>query len=172
MENKHSTDGIAEDLIRSVVQIASAEMHAKTLLEKRVSELEYGLIDLDQEEVLNQQLDAIRALKEEITELAEIRRGDMLYLYTLYGEKGDKEQWCTFKHLAIAMMTAFESWQASESDEALLNSYLKKNQLFIRATAKFLGVEVTACAACFADILKNDLATDFVIDLAEHVILP
>ncbi len=44
MENKYSTSGIGEDIIRSFTQIASAELHAKTLLEKRISEVENGLI--------------------------------------------------------------------------------------------------------------------------------
>ncbi|WP_430602756.1 hypothetical protein IGJ02_000051 [Enterococcus sp. DIV0724b] len=153
MENKHSTDGIAEDLIRSFVQIASAEMHAKTLLEKRVSELENGLIDLETE--LEAQLQKITEYKEEITTLAELRRTDMLYLFDLYGSRGDKEKWCTVKHLSIAMMTAFEAWQASNQDEALLSAALAKNKRFIKALTQFLGVEVTECAACFADIIKG-----------------
>ncbi|EOH96721.1 hypothetical protein UAW_01886 [Enterococcus haemoperoxidus ATCC BAA-382] len=153
MENKHSTDGIAEDLIRSFVQIASTEMHAKTLLEKRVSELENGLIDLETD--LETQLQKITEYKEEITTLAELRRTDMLYLFDLYGSRGDKEKWCTVKHLSIAMMTAFEAWQASNQDEALLSAALAKNKLFIKALTQFLGVEVTECAACFADIIKG-----------------
>lgn len=153
MENKHSTDGIAEDLIRSFIQIASAEIHAKTLLEKRISELENGLIDLEVN--LESQLRKINELKEEITAFAELRRADMLYLFEMYGGQGDKEKWCTVKHLAIAMMTAFEAWQASEHDEVLLSSALAKNKLFIKALTQFLGVDVTECAACFADILKG-----------------
>ena len=47
MENKYSTSGIAEDLIRSFVQMSCAEIHAKTLLENRISELENGLIETD-----------------------------------------------------------------------------------------------------------------------------
>ncbi|MHC5215187.1 hypothetical protein ACYSNR_00860 [Enterococcus sp. LJL128] len=153
MKNKHSTDGIAEDIIRSFVQIASAEMHAKTLLEKRVSELENGFIDFDSD--TPQQLEKIEDLKEEINTLAELRRSDMLYLFNLYGATGDKEKWCSVKHLGIAMMTAFEAWQASDSDEDLLSAALNKNRLFIKAVSQFLGVEVTECAACFADILKG-----------------
>ena len=51
MENKYSTSGIGEDIIRSFTQIASAELHAKTLLEKRISEVENGLIS---EEEMNE----------------------------------------------------------------------------------------------------------------------
>lgn len=153
MENKHATDGLAEDLIRSFIQIASAEMHTKTLLEKRISELENGLINFEQE--LEAQLKKISELKEELHILAQLRRDDMLYLYELYGSIGDKEKWCTVKHLAIAMMTAFEAWQASESDEYLLTAAIEKNKLLLKALTQFLGVEITECAACFADILKN-----------------
>ena len=152
MENKHSTDGMAEDMIRSFVQMAVLEMHAKTLLEKRVSELENGMVDEDKIEA---QLETIKGLESEIHELAEIRRGDMLYLYELYGSEGDKEKWCTVKHSGIAMMTAFEAWQASDHDSFLLSTALKKNQYFIKAISEFLGVEITECAACFADILKK-----------------
>ena len=152
MENKHATDGIAEDIIRSFVQIAVLEMHTKTLLEKRVSELENGMVD---EEDIEEQLEVIKELEIEIHKLAEVRRGDMLYLYEMYGSVGDKEKWCSVKHLAIAMMTAFEAWQASDNDEYLLMNALKKNQYFIRAMSEFLGVEITECAACFADILRT-----------------
>ena len=151
MENKHSTDGIAEDIIRSFVQIAVVEMHTKTLFEKRVSELENGMVD---EKDITKQIEIIKELEVEIYDLAKIRRGDMFYLYDLYGSMGDKEKWCTVKHLGIAMMTAFEAWQASDNDPFLLSLALKKNQYFIKAISSFLGVEITECAACFADILR------------------
>lgn len=156
MHNKHSTDGLAEDLLRSLVQVASAEMHAKTLLEKRVSELENGLIDIEDDSIVLKQLDKIQSLKDDVNELAQLRREDMLYLYKMYDERGDKEQWCAVKHMAIAMMTAFEAWQASDNDEELLSAALYKNRLFIKSVSQFLGVEVTECASCFGDILKGE----------------
>ena len=151
MENKHATDGIAEDIIRSFAQIAVLEMHVKTLLEKRVSELENGMVAEDH---IQEQLERIKALEIEIHDLAELRRGDMLYLYEMYGSVGDKEQWCSVKHSGIAMMTAFEAWQASDNNPFLLSTALKKNRYFIKALSGFLGIEITECAACFADILK------------------
>ena len=157
-ENTHSTDGLAEDMIRSFVQIASAEMHAKTLLEKRYSEVENGLIDLDAELASHNQ--KIHELENEIEELAQIRREDMLFLFELYGAKGDKEKWCSVKHLGIAMMTAFEAWQASEQNYQLLNMALRKNKLFIKAVSEFLGVEVTECASCFSDALKGGMLVE------------
>ncbi|GCF92512.1 hypothetical protein NRIC_04030 [Enterococcus florum] len=156
-ENKHSTDGIAEDLIRSMVQMAAAELHVKTLIEKRTSEIENGLIDIDDPEVLGKQFSLIGELQDEIIELAQIRREDMLYLYELYGSNGDKEKWCQVKHLAMASMTAFEAWQASANDVELLNKALRKNALFIKTLCAFLGTEITECAACFSDIIKGGL---------------
>lgn len=155
MQNNHSSDGIAEDLIRSFVQIGSAEIHVKTLLEKRISELETGIVDVENAEALKVHLEKIDDLKEELEELAQIRREDMLYLYKLYGEKGDKEKWCTVKHLGIAAMTAFEVWQASDGDEELLAMANRKNKMFLKSVTQFIGVEVTECASCFADILKG-----------------
>ncbi|MGM0175678.1 hypothetical protein [Enterococcus sp. DIV0800] len=154
-KNVHSTDGIAEDLIRSFVQVAAAEMHAKTLLEKRISELENGLIDVEEKDVLANHLKVITKTEKEVIELAQIRRDDMLLLFEMYGSKGDKEKWCSVKHLAIASMTAFEAWQASDRNERLLGLAIRKNALFIRAISAFLGVEITECASCFSDFLKG-----------------
>lgn len=151
MENKYSTSGIGEDIIRSFTQIASAELHAKTLLEKRISEVENGLIS---EEEIPDNLEKIEALKDEIDDYANIRRSQMLYLYNSFGGKGDGEQWCLVKHLSMAMYTAFEAYQASDRDPELLNIALEINKKFIEACTKFLGVEITSCASCFADIMK------------------
>lgn len=154
MKNIHSTDGIAEDLIRSIQQMAVLEMHKKTRIEQLYSELSEGLIDVEDEALLFHQFEGLKELEEDITEYADIRRQDMLYLYNMYGGKGDKKMWCEVKHLAIASMTAFEVWQASDEDDNLLDMALRKNSLFIKAMSRFLGTEITSCASCFADILK------------------
>lgn len=154
MQNKHSSDGIAEDLIRSLVQMASVELHTKTLIEKRISEIENGMVN---EEDIPKQLEVIQGLKEDIEEQAEVRRSIMLYLYNLYGQKGNKEYWCMVKHLSMAMYTMFESWQASERDEELLSMAIQINKMFIKALTCFLGVEITECSSCFSDILKAEL---------------
>ncbi len=153
MENKHSSSGLAEDLIRSFVQIASAELHVKTLIEKRISEIENGFYT---DEEVQDAVDEVGTLTEEIISLANMRRSQMLYLYKLFGEKGDKEQWCMVKHLGMAMYTAFESWQASDDDPDLFDQYLEINRMFIKSVTKFLGTEITSCASCFSDILKAE----------------
>lgn len=154
MENKHSSDGMAEDLIRSFVQMASVELHTKTLIEKRVSEIENGMVD---EEDIPKHLEIIQGLKEDIEEQAEQRRSIMLYLYNLYGQKGNKEYWCIVKHLSMSMYTIFEAWQASDRDEELLSMAIQINKMFVKSLTCFLGVEITECSSCFSDILKAGL---------------
>lgn len=154
MENKYSTSGIAEDLIRSFVQMACAEIHAKTLLENRISELENGLIE---ESETQQAVEDIENIQNELIQYADMRRQQMLLLYKMYGEKGDRKQWCMIKHLGIAMNTMFECWQASDNDEEMLRMSLEINAMFIQAVSKFIGTEITSCSACFTDMLKGAL---------------
>lgn len=152
-ENKDSTDGIAEDLIRSFIQMCAAELHLKSLLDKRESELENGLVDTEGEN-LEKHLKTIESLMEELVMVADARRNDMRYLYKLYGSLGDKEQWCLVKHYGMAMITALEAFQASD-DVEIYELYKAKNKLLIKALARFIGVEITDCSACFSDALKG-----------------
>lgn len=152
MENKHSSDGIAEDMIRSFVQIGCAEVHAKTLLEKYQAQLENGLIDVTNSEVVQAQLDKIDDTVQEISSLAQLRRGIMLRLFEQ--NDGDKDYWCEVKHLGIGAYTLFEAYQASDDDPTLLNLATEANKRFIKALTHFLGVPITECASCFSDMLK------------------
>lgn len=151
-ENKHSSDGIAEDLIRAFVQIGCTESHLKTLLEKSIAEMENGLIEVENHDVLEAQMEKINEITEEINENADLRRRMMLKLFEMYD--GDKSYWCVVKHLGIGAYTAWEVYQASDDDPDLLDMALNANKRFIKALSRFLGTEVTECAACFADILK------------------
>lgn len=146
------SDGIAEDLIRSIVQTACAEVHSKTLLEKFEAQLSDGIIDLSDEKAVQRQLNMIDDVQYEINALAELRRGIMLKLFEMYD--GDKNYWCLIKHLGVAAYTAFEAYQASDDDADLLNLALEANRRFTKALTHFLGVEITDCAACFGDFLK------------------
>ena len=146
-------DGVAEDLIRSFTQIACAENHAKTLLEKFNGQLENGSIDAMDQEAVNAQLEKISDIESEINSLAELRRSIMHHLMVMYN--GDTDYWCMVKHLAVGAYCAFEAYQASDNDTELYGLYLDANKRFIKAMTHFLGVEITECAACFADILKE-----------------
>lgn len=146
------SDGAAEDMIRSFVQVGCAEVHLKTIHEKTVAELENA--DPNEEEKIQECLDKISQTSEELNSLAELRRSIMLRLFNMY--EGDKDYWCMVKHLGIAAYTMFESYQASEDDPELYKAALEANRAFITAMTHFLGMEITDCAACFADALKAE----------------
>ena len=153
MKNNLSESGMAEDLIRSYVQFGCAEIHAKTLYEKATAELENGLIEVTDADALNKQLEKVEQFKEDINNYAELRRGIMRYLFQMFD--GDRQMWCQAKHLGIGAMTLFEAYQASDDDAELLNMCIEANKAFINVMSRFLGVEITSCAACFADAVKG-----------------
>lgn len=152
MRNPNSSDTMAEDLMRVITQLVCAEGHLKTLLEKSNAELENGLIDVEDEKVLENQLGKIEIIKGELIDTAQLRRKSMKKLFDMY--EGDPTWWCMVKHLASASYTAFEVWQASSDDPELLAIAIETNKRFVTALTVFLGTEVTECAACFGDILK------------------
>lgn len=148
MENPHSSDGIAEDLIRSFVQFGSAEMHLKTLVEKTLAKIENPSPD-DSDDLMEQ----LVGYEDQMEEVASLRRKAMLALFELYN--GNKDAWCLVKHLGIGAMQIFEAYQASDNDVELFNLWVESNKAFTKALCVFLGVEITDCAACFADMLKE-----------------
>lgn len=151
--NVNSTSGLSEDLIRSFVQVGCAELHLKTIMEKRISELENGLVP---DEKVSDVVGAISEIQEDMESLAQIRREEMLYVYNAFGGTGDKEQWCMVKHLGLASFTAFEAYQASDNDTELMDIAVELNKKFIKSMTKFIGCEVTECASCFSDFLKGE----------------
>lgn len=157
MERTIVSDGAAEDLIRAFVQMGCAELHMKTLVEKYNAQLENGLIDLSDDEAVSKQIEKIRDSEYELATLAECRRGLMLRLKDMY--ECDDDYWCIVKHTGLAMYCAFEAYQATE-DADIYNEYLDANRRFIHALTHWLGVEITDCAACFADALKAERNKD------------
>lgn len=154
MQNEHSSDGIAEDLIRSYVQMACSELHLKTLIEKENARLTNGLIDIYDGAAVKAQTEKITYLIEELEATAQVRRSVMLRLFDMY--KGDKQYWCLAKHMGTAAFTLFEAYQASDSDQELLDLAISANNRFISVMSRFLGLEVKECAACFSDALKGE----------------
>lgn len=152
--NELSSSGIAEDLIRAFVQVGCAESHAKTLLEKATAQMENGLIDLNDPDMVQKQIYHINDLTDEINELAELRRGMMRYLHSMYPD-GNKDYWCMIKHLGVGAYTAFEVYQASDDDPDLLNLALEANKRFTKALTHFLGTEISECSACLSDYLNG-----------------
>lgn len=155
MKNKDSETGMAEDMLRSIVQLGATEIHYQTLYNKAVAELENGIIEVENDDVRIAQLDKIRHYQAEIGDVAEVRRRMMRKLFSLF-EDGNKDAWCLIKHLGIASMTAFEAYQASDDDVELLDLYYDINKEFNKAVTDFLGMEITDCSACLSDFLKGE----------------
>lgn len=151
--NRMSETGAAEDMIRSYVQFGCAEIHAKGLYEKATAELDNGLIDVTDEEVLQKQLEKVEQYREDIETYANLRRGIMRKLFDMFD--GNKEMWCQAKHLGIGAMTLFEAYQASDNDVELLSMCMDATRAFNKAISRFLGVEITDCSACLSDALKG-----------------
>lgn len=130
-------------------------MHYQTLYNKSVAQLENGLIEVEKDEVREKQLDKINRYREEINDVADVRRKMMRKLFSLF-DGGNKDAWCLIKHLGVASMTAFEAYQASDDDAELLDLYYDINKEFNKAVTDFLGAEITDCAACVSDFLKGE----------------
>lgn len=155
MQNKDSETGMAEDMLRAIVQLGATEMHYQTLYSKATAQLENGLINVDDEKVRDAQIEKIQRYSGEINSVADVRRRMMRKLFSLF-PNGNKDAWCLIKHLGVASMTAFESYQASDDDPELLDIYYDINREFNKAVTDFLGMEITDCAACVSDMLKGE----------------
>ena len=153
-KNNMSEVGYAEDLIRSYVQFGCAEIHAKGLYEKALAELDNGMVDITDPEILQAQIDKTESYREDINTYADMRRSIMRKLFEMFD--GDKDMWCQVKHLGIGAMTLFEAYEGSEDDIELLQMAYEANKAFVKAMTRFLGVEMRDCAACLADSLKGE----------------
>ena len=152
MKNTMSSNGIAEEIIRSIVQMGASEMHLKTLYEKTMAEIDNGIIDVTDADTLQKHIAKANMYREDIITVAQLRRRLMLKLFDMFD--GEQEVWCMIKHLGIANMQIFESWQASEDDPELLSLAMESDALLNKYISMFLGIEVTDCASCLADALK------------------
>ena len=154
-KNTMSETGMAEDMIRSYVQFGCAEIHAMGLFFKANAEISNGMIDVEDNEVLERQTQKIEQYQKDIEVYAYMRRSVMQKLFSMFD--GDKDMWCQAKHLGIGAMTLFEAYEASDNDLELLMLCNEANRAFTIAMSRFLGTEITDCAACFADMLKGEM---------------
>lgn len=152
--NNHSEVGAAEDLLRAIVQMGCAEIHAMGLYYKTIAETENGLVDIDDNEVLQKHLEKAEMYREDIEAYATLRRQMSLSLFEMF-EGGDKDLWCMVKHLGLSMMQCFEAYENSDNNLALLNTAYEANKVFTKAVSRFLGIEITDCSACLSDALKG-----------------
>lgn len=155
--NKSSEVGSAEDLLRAIVQMGAAEIHAMGLYYKTTAEMENGLVDVDDNEVLQKHLDKANMYIEDIETYATLRRQMTTALKEMVGtEKADKDLWCMVKHLGLSMMQCFEAYENSNNNLELLNLAYEANKAFTKAVTRFLGIEISDCAACMSDALKGE----------------
>lgn len=152
-KNTMSETGQAEDMIRAYVQFGCAEIHAMNLYYKTTAEMENGLVDVEDADVLSGQLEKAEMYKEDIETYANLRRSVMRTLFSMF--EGDKDVWCLVKHLGIGAMCIFEAYEASDNDPELLNEAYESNKAFVKAITRFLGIEIGDCAACLSDALKG-----------------
>lgn len=154
--NRNSEVGSAEDLIRAIVQMGAAEIHAMGLYYKTTAEMENGLVDVTDPDVLQKHLEKSEMYQEDIETYANLRRRMTITLFNMFdGEDKNKDLWCMVKHLGLSMMQCFEAYENSDNDMELLNTAYEANKAFTKAISGFLGIEVTDCAACISDALKG-----------------
>ena len=155
--NKASEIGSSEDLLRAIVQMGAAEIHAMGLYYKTVAEMENGLVNVEDNEVLQKQIEKSEMYREDIETYADLRRKMMNALMEMVGtDDANKDLWCMVKHLGLAMMQCFEAYENSDNNLGLLNIAYESNKVFTKAVTRFLGVEISDCAACLSDSLKGE----------------
>lgn len=155
--NKHSEVGSAEDLLRAIVQMGAAEIHAMGLYYKTTAEMENGLVDVEDNEVVQANLDKANMYIDDIETYATLRRQMTTALKEMVGtDKADKDLWCMVKHLGLSMMQCFEAYENSDNNLELLCLAYEANKAFTRAVTRFLGIEISDCAACMSDALKGE----------------
>lgn len=154
--NINSEVGSAEDLLRAIVQMGAAEIHAMGLYYKTSAEMENGLVNVDDNEVLQKQIEKSEMYREDIETYADLRRRMMSALMEMVGtDEANKDLWCMVKHLGLSMMQTFEAYENSENNLTLLNLAYDANKAFTKAVTRFLGIEISDCAACMSDSLKG-----------------
>lgn len=156
--NINSEVGASEDLLRAIVQMGAAEIHAMGLYYKTTAEMENGLINVDNNEVLQKQIEKSEMYREDIETYADLRRRMMSALMEMVGtDEANKDLWCMVKHLGLSMMQTFEAYENSENNLTLLNLAYDANKAFTKAVTRFLGIEISDCAACMSDSLKGEM---------------
>lgn len=154
--NDFSEVGASEDLLRAVVQMGAAEIHAMGLYFKTTAEMENGLVNIDDPEVLQKQIDKAEMYREDIETYATLRRQMTTALRDMVGtEEANKDMWCMVKHLGLSMMQCFEAYENSDNNLELLNLAYEANKAFTKAVTRFLGIEISSCSACLSDALKG-----------------
>ena len=108
-KNINSEVGASEDLLRAIVQMGCAEIHAMGLYYKTQAEMENGLIDVTDSDILNAHLERAEMFREDIETYATLRRQMTTSLFNRF-DGGDKDyilaSYRPLKHTRTATMTS------------------------------------------------------------------
>lgn len=163
MVNKESSVGIVEDLITHTMHMVGTEYHLNILVRKYEDMIKYWYADGNTEYLSTKDLAELEETEAKLVqtismlkEVTEARREAMRAINKHSNETGNKDLWCTLKHILCGCITAFEVWQVNLDDLDTKEHFLNVSRIANQVIASFLGYEVTPCSACLADSLKED----------------
>lgn len=166
--NYQSSIGLTEELITNLLNQSALECHLRITYEKYYSLLNVKNIeDVGERSYYGQKLEITRKLLEQATEN---RREVMRVIQSLGTDESNPDYWCTLKHAAIVMNTAFEAWQVDLNNAAVEQYYHKTVAQFNLIISEFLGYVPQACSACLADSMQSqEELNDILKDTPESV---
>lgn len=151
--NKQSSVGLTEELLTNLINTVALEYHFRITVEKYYSLLYVkGTSDEDVRSSLTKKL---QFAKETLERTTEQRRSVMRALQSLSTEDANPDLWCSLKHAAVQMITAFEAWQVDMNNVEVEEIYHSAVELFNVVVAGFLGFYPQPCSACFADSIRS-----------------
>lgn len=163
--NKQSSVGLTEELLTNLINTVALEYHFRITVEKYYSLLYVkGTSDEDVRSSLTKKL---QFAKETLERTTEQRRSVMRALQSLSTEDANHDLWCSLKHAAVQMITAFEAWQVDMNNVEVEEIYHSAVELFNVVVAGFLGFYPQPCSACFADSIRSQEEMDEIMSNVE-----
>lgn len=161
--NKNSSVGITEDIITNIMHLGASEYHLEILIRKYEDQIKFWY-NQDNPEIQSEEdkisvydaKDKVNQLTMTLQQVTEERRRAMTLLKTQANDKGNPDLWCLLKHVLVAVITSFESWQVDFANDNVKFVFLEQSRVANQVLAMFLGYEVTPCSACLTDQLKED----------------
>lgn len=151
--NYQSSIGLTEELLTNLLNQSALECHLRITYEKYYSLLNVKNIEDEGERgYYGTKLETTRKLLEQATEN---RREVMRVIQSLGTDENNPDYWCTLKHAAIVMNTAFEAWQVDLNNDTVEQYYHKTVEQFNLIISEFLGYIPQACSACLADSMQS-----------------
>lgn len=151
--NHQSSVGLTEEALTNLINAVAVEYHLRLTLEKYYSLLYVKQVEDEKERAfLSRKLDSARKILEIATDN---RRELMRIIQGLGTSDANPNYWCTLKHNAEQMITAFEMWQVDLNNEQVEHYYHKTVEQFNLVVSEFLGFIPQPCSACLADSMES-----------------